>query len=152
MIVKKTQQLTISQFQQIHDLWNQEYPVSIKDRFPLLLDGVPQFLHYLVEDDQQKLVAWAVYFRKEEETRFSIIVDSIYQNNGWGKALMLELMTDLEEFYGWVIDRDGDLKSNGQPYQSPMEFYRKLGFQIREDQRIDTEMLHAVKIHWNGKK
>lgn len=148
----KTKILTESQFQQINHLWNQEYPLNLKDRFPMLLNDVHSFQHYLLDDDNKIIFAWAVYFEKDGEIRFSIIVDRKQQGKGWGKMLIQQLMTDLDEFYGWVIDRDGDLKSNGVPYQSPLEFYRKLGFEILEDQRIKTDMLQAVKIYWNGKR
>lgn len=126
--------------------------LNLKGRFPILLNDVQNFQHYLWEDENKNVLAWAVFFEKDEETRFSIIVDNKYQGQGWGKLLINQLIQDLDHFFGWVIDRDGDLKSNGQPYQSPLGFYQKLGFEILEDQRIDTEMLQAVKIHWNGKK
>jgi len=148
MMLKKTQHLTNSQYQQIQDLWNQEYPQSLMHRFPILLDGVANFQHYILEDEHQKVLGWAVSFEKDGEIRFSIIVDELYQGKGWGKLLIQQLMTDLDEFYGWVIDHDGDLKANGVPYQSPLEFYRKLGFEILHHQRLDNEFLKAVKIQW----
>jgi hypothetical protein len=151
MKIQKTKSLTDSQFQQINHLWNQEYPLNLKDRFPMLLNDVQNFQHYLLEDENKIILAWAVYFEKDGETRFSIIVDNKYQGLCWGKLFINQLIQDLDHFFGWVIDRDGDLKSNGQPYQSPLGFYQQLGFEILEDQRIDTEMLQAVKIHWNGK-
>jgi GNAT superfamily N-acetyltransferase len=152
MKVQKTKILTESQFQQINHLWNQEYPLNLKDRFPILLNDVQNFQHYLLEDENKIILAWAVFFEKDGEIRFSIIVDNKYQGQGWGKLLIQQLIQDLDYFFGWVIDRDGDLKSNGQPYQSPLGFYQKLGFEILEDQRIDTEILQAVKIQWNGKR
>ena len=152
MKVQKTKILTESQFQQINHLWNQEYPINLKDRFPILLNDVQNFQHYLLEDENKIILAWAVFFEKDGEIRFSIIVDNKYQGQGWGKLLIQQLIQDLDHFFGWVIDRDGDLKSNGQPYQSPLGFYQKLGFQVLEDQRLDTEMLQAVKIQWNGKR
>jgi GNAT superfamily N-acetyltransferase len=148
----KTKILTDSQFQQINHLWNLEYPLNLNGRFPILLNDVQNFQHYLLEDENKNILAWAVYFEKDGEIRFSIIVDELYQGKGLGKLLIQQLKTDLDEFYGWVIDRDGDLKSNEQPYQSPLGFYPKLGFEILEDQRIDSEMLQAVKIHWNEKR
>jgi len=146
--ITKTKQLSYEEFQQAHDLWNQEYPVSLKDRFSILLDGVKNFNHYLIEDETGKLLAWAVYFEKDNEIRFSIIVDGEHKGKGFGKTLVNRLKQDLDEFYGWVIDHNNDLKENGENYISPLAFYEKLGFEILHDSRLDTELLTAVKIRY----
>ena len=58
------------------------------------------------------------------------------------------MKSENELFYGWVIDHNDDLKSNGKYYQTPMPFYVKHGFEILEDIRIESEMIRAVKIKW----
>lgn len=146
MEIIKTTYLTDFQFQKINSLWNEEYPLSLKDRFASLLEGVQNFNHYVIEDENGNIMAWAVEFEKDSEIRFSIIVKKKEQGNGLGKLLIGKLKEDLDEFYGWVIDHNDDKKENGEYYQSPLPFYIKQGFEILPDKRIDNNILKAVKI------
>jgi len=146
MEIKKTKYLTEKQSQQINNLWNEEYPVNLKDRFKHLLDGVKNYNHYLIEDDQENTLAWAVEFEKDNEIRFSIIVNNKEQRKGYGNSLLSRLKHDLGEFYGWVIDHNEDKRSNGENYQSPLMFYVKQEFEVLYDTRIDSDILKAVKI------
>ncbi len=132
----------------INVLWNDEYPEKLKDRFLILLEGVENFNHYLIEDNEGNILAWAVDFEKENEIRFSIIVGENQKGKGLGSLLIEKLKSELKEFYGWVIDHNDDLKSNGEYYKSPMPFYLKHGFTILYDTRIESEMIRAVKIKW----
>jgi GNAT superfamily N-acetyltransferase len=151
--IKQTQLLTPEQQATIHQLWNDEYPLKLKDRFPLLLEGTVSFNHYLIEDESGKVIAWAVDFVKEDEQkRFSIIVSSHYKGKGIGAALINRLKGENSEFYGWVIDHNEDLKSDGTFYRTPMPFYLKHGFEILPDKRIDTEMIRAVLVKWIKQK
>ena len=68
-----------------------------------------------------------------------------------GRLLVEKLKSENDVFYGWVIDHNNDLKSNGVYYRTPMPFYLKLGFEILHDQRIDSEMINAVKIKWKSR-
>ncbi len=150
MDVIKTNKISKKQKAQINKLWNDEYPVKLKDRFDLLLNDVQNFNHYLIKD-KGEVVAWAVEFEKQKETRFSIIIKNQYQGKGIGKLLINKLKNELDEFYGWVIDNDFDLKSNGETYKSPLKFYLKLGFEILENERINKEILNAIKIKYSNK-
>ncbi len=144
--ITKTKRLSYEEFQQVHDLWNSEFPASLKDRFAILLEGVKNFNHYLIEDNNGHLLAWAVYFEKDNEIQFSLIVGGEHQGKGLGKALINMLKADLGDFYGWVIDHDNDLKENGQPYLSPLAFYEKMGFEILHGVRMETELVKAIKV------
>jgi GNAT superfamily N-acetyltransferase len=146
MEIIKTKSLTTKQFDQINHIWNEEYPLKLRDRFKLLLDGVNDYSHYLIEDTEKNILAWAVNFEKDNEIRFSIIVDKNQQGKGLGVQLVEKLKNDLEEFYGWVIDHNNDKKSNGENYKSPLSFYIKQGFEVLHDNRIETDLLKAVKI------
>ena len=146
MEIIKTKNLTAKQFQQINRLWNEEYPLKLKDRFELLLGGVNDYNHYLVEDKDRNILAWAVDFEKDNEIRFSIIVDKNHQGKGLGVQLIKKLKKDLNEFYGWVIDHNDDKKSNGENYESPLSFYINQGFEVLHNKRIDTDLIKAVKI------
>lgn len=148
MTITKTSHLSPFQSQQIDKLWNEEYPEKLKDRFGVLLEGTDNFQHYLIEDENKKIIAWLVIFEKEQEKRFSIIVDSKHKGKGLGCLLINRLKEEVDEFYGWVIDHGNDKKINGENYRSPLPFYVKQGFKILEDVRIDSEMINAVKVQW----
>ena len=150
MHIPKTKTITTEQFQQINSLWNEEYPLKLNNRFGLLLEGIDYYNHYLIEDNHEVL-AWAVEFEKDAEKRFSLIVKKSHQRQGLGKRLLDRLKSDLGEFYGWVIDHDKDLKQNGEIYISPINFYLKNGFEVLTQERIDIEMLQAVKIKKKAK-
>jgi GNAT superfamily N-acetyltransferase len=141
----KVKHLSKSQWRQINALWNEEYPVQLKDKFGLLLEGVTAFNHYLLEE-KEIVIAWAVDFEKEGETRFSLIVKKEYQGKGLGSTLINRLKVDLGVFYGWVIDHEKDQKQNGDFYTSPLPFYIHHGFVVLTEQRIDSNILSAVKI------
>ena len=150
-IVKK-KYLSPSEFEQINYLWNVEYPINLIDRFPLPLEGVKQYNHFIISDSDGSVLAWAVDFEKEGETRISIIVDSKCANKGLGSILINELKKSNATFYAWVIDHNRHLKSNNNPYLSPMNFYLKHGFKILHQHRIETEIISAVKIMWCKEK
>lgn len=142
----KTKTLTPSQSEQIDRAWNDEYPVKLNNRFGLLFSDAKSHMHYIIEDEKQEIIAWGVMFEKDEERRFSILVLTKYKGQGLGKRLIDSFKKDYPIFYGWVIDHDNDLKSNGERYISPLPFYIKLGFKLLSDQRIYTEMISAVKV------
>jgi hypothetical protein len=150
MEIRKTTLLSDKQKEQIHSLWNDEYPAKLKDRFSILLEGVAWFNHYIIEDVNNNLIAWAVDFEKEKQVRFSIIVSSKHKGKGLGSMLISRLKKENQEFYGWVIDHDEDLKLDGGIYKSPMSFYLKHDFHILNEKRIDSEMIRAVLIKWSS--
>jgi GNAT superfamily N-acetyltransferase len=149
--INKTKALSENQFAQINKLWNEEYPAKLKDRFPILLEGVSKYNHYLIEDIYKNIIAWAVDFEKEGEIRFSIIVNKSYRGRRLGTRLMERLILEHKQLYGWVIDHNNDLKLDGTYYQSPMNFYLKLGLVAMHDCRIDNDMIKAVKVKWISK-
>ena len=149
MEILTTKTLSPVQLHQLNEMWNSEYPEKLSNRFNKLLEGVENFTHYLIIDTTDHIIAWAVVFEKDNELRFSIIVNDTMQGKGMGSKLIEKLKSEHMEFFGWVIDHNNDLKSNGATYRSPLPFYKKQGFTILNDQRIDTEMLNAVKVKWS---
>lgn len=143
--------LSKQQQNQIHELWNEEYPLNLKDRFSILLSDTQDHRHYLIENELGEIIAWAVDFLSQEERRFSIIVSSKHKGSGLGAKLIDKLKEENDVFFGWVIDHNRDLKSNGEHYQTPMPFYLKHGFEILSEQRLETEIISAVKIKWERK-
>ena len=150
MQITKTKEITERQWSQINTLWDEEYPVKLNGRFPILFDGADWYNHYIMEDEHNNVIAWAVDFQKDNQIRFSIIVDTNHKGQGLGGMLIEKLKSENSEFYGWVIDHNDDLKSNGTTYHSPMPFYLKHGFEILPDIRIDSEMIRAVLIKWSS--
>lgn len=150
MNILKTKELTADQHEQINALWNEEYPLKLANRFPILLDGASDHNHYIIEDSNKQVLGWAVDFEKEGEVRFSIIVAGIAKGKGIGGLLIDKLKSEHKVFYGWVIDHNDDDRACGNKYRTPMPFYLKHGFGIMEDQRIDNEMISAVKVKWQG--
>lgn len=151
MKIIETKVLTDDQFAQVNQLWNEEYPVQLMNRFPILLDGVVDYHHYLIADEHGNIIAWAVAFYKDNQMRFSLVVASKHQGKGLGTLLINQLKISQAEFYGWVIDHDEDLKANGENYTSPLPFYLQHGFEPLPDQRIDTAMIRAVLVKWKNK-
>lgn len=146
--VQTTDKLDGLQMAQVNAMWNEEYPVALKDRFPLLLEGGKWYKHFYISNEKNEIKAWALVFEKEEEIRFSIIVSGVYQGQGLGSILLERLKLDCPEFYGWVIDHNEDKKSNGNPYVSPLQFYIKQGMKVLPEVRVDNDILRAVKIKW----
>ncbi len=103
---------------------------------------------YLIENDLGEIIAWAVDFFSQEERRFSIIVSSNYKSKGLGSILINKIKEENDVFFGWVINHSEDLKSNEEHYQTPMPFYLKHGFEILSEQRLETDIISAVKICW----
>jgi GNAT superfamily N-acetyltransferase len=142
----QTKELSNSQVEQIDRAWNDEYPIKLNNRFGILLNDAKSYMHYIIENEKQEVIAWGVMFEKEDERRFSILVVNKYKGQGLGKKLIEAFKKDYPIFYGWVIDHDNDVKANGEKYVSPLPFYLQLGFTILKEQRIDTEMISAVKV------
>ena len=141
----------MNQAEQINKLWNEEFPQILNNRFGMLLEGINNYFHYIIEDENQNLIAWAVVFEKDNELRFSIIVTNSHKGSGLGSMLIKKLKEEYDEFYGWVIEHNNDIKINGENYKSPLQFYINHGFDILQDVRIDNEILKAVKIKWSSK-
>ena len=61
------------------------------------------------------------------------------------------LKNDGDQLFGWAIDHDNDIRADGRPYPSPIAFYKKNGFVINNDLRLENEQLSAVNILWMPK-
>jgi GNAT superfamily N-acetyltransferase len=139
-------QLSEKHHTQINALWDDEYPTTLAGRFSMLLTDVRMFKHFLVLDKEDNVLAWAVYFQKDDEIRFSVLVNRKHQ--GQGKQLIDAIKSELSEFSGWVIDAPHYIRKDGTAYPSPLSFYLKLGFEILPEQRIDNALINAVKVRF----
>jgi len=145
-----TIKLNENQLQQIDFLWNNEYPKKLMNRFSMLLEDATHYRHFIIENEPNTIVGWAVLFDTENETRFSIIVPETHKGKGIGSQLIAELKKACSCFFGWVIDDNKDVKNDGSIYRSPLMFYRKLNFEVLQDQRIETPIISAVKVKWQA--
>ncbi|MEN9971934.1 MAG: hypothetical protein RIS20_281 [Bacteroidota bacterium] len=148
MIIHKTEFLSAKQFSEINALWNQEYPLQLKDRLALLLENNTKTIHFYLLDKFEQIMAWSVLFEKEEDLRFSILVSRKHQKHGLGSILLTEMKKEDLAFSGWVIDHDLDLLSDGSNYPSPLNFYLKNGFIVDESHRLNNEMIKAVLVRY----
>lgn len=141
-----TNKITTDQSNQIDNLWNKEYPKNLNNRFSKLLNGINTYEHHLLVNYTNEIIAWAVVFLRDKELWFSIIVNSEHKKKGYGKMLLNSLKQEHNKLNGWVIDHNNDLKANGDPYRSPLQLYLKNGFKVIPEERIEADIISAVKI------
>lgn len=152
MNIQRTEFLSAKQFSEINALWNEEYPVQLKDRLALLLEDNTKTIHFYLLDELEQIIAWSVLFEKEQDLRFSILVSRKHQKQGLGSILLTEMKKEDLAFSGWVIDHDLDLLSDGGNYPSPLNFYLKNGFKVDESHRLNNEMIKAVLVRYQPAK
>ncbi len=140
---------------QICDLWNQEYPEKIShnslSEFENYLKHLTNLTHYLLKNDTNLILGWALTFEREQEKWFVIILSEKIKGQGWGRKMLNELKKDTPILNGWVIDHDNDRKKNGDSYLSPLKFYEKCNFETLHDIRLELDKISAVKIKWVNK-
>jgi GNAT superfamily N-acetyltransferase len=144
--------LSTEQKVNICQLWNNEYPEKLSyekiSDFENYLDNLTQTKHYLLVNENQNINGWAFTFLRDNEIWFAIIIKSEVHGKGFGTLLLNELKNIEKELNGWVIDHENDIKLNGENYKSPIEFYKKNGFKILSENRIENEKISATKINW----
>lgn len=137
---------------QLMHLWNNEYPASLAHKtiedFESYLSSLSYCKHYSLAENNS-IYAWGFEFDRNEERWFALIIHSAYQGKGIGSQLLNRMKQENKTLNGWVIDHENAKMSDGSFYRSPMNFYLKNGFQIISHQRIDNEVISAVKIQWN---
>ena len=78
----------------------------------------------------------------------AIILSPTIQKKGIGRAMLKFLMTKEKSLNAWVIDHDRYMKSNGQPYLSPLPFYAKLGCEVSKKEASKSGNLSVVRINF----
>ncbi|WP_405199136.1 GNAT family N-acetyltransferase [Christiangramia sp. LLG6405-1] len=149
----KRKKLTSGQKQEIFELWNNEYPRNLKyndiAEFNEYLSKLEDQNHILLIDDNGKIEGWYSDFIRDQERWFLAILNSKIQGKKFGTQILNMAKEANEELKGWVINSDNYIKTNGQPYKSPTDFYKKQGFQILEETKLETNRLSAIKIKWS---
>jgi len=154
MRVIHTGELTNDQKNAIMKLWNNEYPdqLNYRDLTDLnsYLSSLPGAQHFLCVRDSD-ILGWAFKFSRESETWFAIILDSSIQKQGFGTLLLDKLKADEKALSGWVVDHDRYLKTNGDTYLSPLNFYLKNGFGVNRQLRLESAQLSAAMVRWQAR-
>lgn len=139
--------------QAVFNLWNNEYPDRLRfndtDDLDRYLDTL-QAPHHFFAEQNNSIIGWAVSFVRGEEQWFAIIIGSEFHGQGIGKTLLEQIKQNHKTLSGWVIDHSNDIRTNGEPYRSPLNFYLKQQFKLCDGIRLETPQLSAVKIKWTA--
>ena len=148
----QTTELTKKIRKEIFSLWNGEYPVQLNYKnileFDAYLDGLFDQSHILVFNEANQIVGWYFDFVRDNERWFAIILDSKAQRQNIGTRIVNLAKQQKPELHGWVIDHNNYKKSNGQGYNSPLQFYLKNGFKVQQEDKLEGEKISAVKVRW----
>lgn len=152
MEITKTPNLSKAQLNEVFELWNTEFPTglihkSIED-FEAFLKPLGHKTHYIITE-KDLLLGWALAFNRDTERWFSVLVNRTKHRAGLGKLLIQTIQADNQTLNGWVVDHANDQKADGSPYPSPIEFYKKLGFKVIPEIRLEKPGLSCVKVRWN---
>ena len=145
--------LTTEQKQAALKIWNSEYPVKLQmpgmNEFDAFLSPLVDTKHYLLID-AGSLAGWAATFAAGPVRSFFIMLNSAYHGKGYGTILLNELKKEGPRLFAWAIDHNNDVKPDGRPYPSPIDFYLKNGFTVNKELRLENEQLSAVNILWEA--
>ena len=153
MRITKRKKLSPEQKQELFDLWNTEYPVNLRyndiSELEEYLNKFEDQNHILLIDENGRIKGWYADFLRDDGRWFLAILHPEIQGRGFGTQLIEMAKRTNEELNGWVIKEEIYLKRNGEMYRSPIEFYRKNGFDILDQTQLKTDKINAVKIHWS---
>lgn len=142
--------LSDTQLSRILELWNSSYPVGINyadlGAFKAFLDPLAQMKHYIILSLENEINGWMMTFDRNNERWFSIIISDNAQGKGYGKTLIEHVLNEEPRLCGWVVDHDKDLKADGSPYPSPLDFYLKIGFKVVPQERFEKPGISCVKV------
>ena len=144
--------LTLRQKEEIFDLWNNEYPKNLQYNDVSEMDNYLVNLtnpnHIFLIDENDKIKGWYSEFHRNNEKWFLVILSSEKQGQKFGSQIIKMAQEKNEELNGWIINSDNYMRNNGQSYKSPIDFYRKQGFEILENTKLETDQLSVIKIKW----
>ncbi|MCG8701321.1 MAG: GNAT family N-acetyltransferase [Bacteroidales bacterium] len=152
MELVKLQHLSKSEKAQILSLWNNEYPKKLSfnshEDFENYLIKLSEQSHILLIDKNNKIRGWYIDFKRDDEKWFVILIDSKIHGKGFGTKLLKAAKEKEVELNGWVIDKNNEIKKNGELYTSPLSFYLKNEFEVLSKFRLELDMISAIKIYW----
>ena len=106
--------------------------------------------YYLLLDEGSAIAGWAATFSAGPVRSFFIMLNSAYHGKGYGTILLNELKKEGPQLFAWAIDHNNDVRPDGRPYPSPIDFYLKNGFTVNNELRLENEQLSAVNILWEA--
>ena len=152
MTITTAENLTEKQKTEILALWNEEYPKALSltglPAFEDYLKGLAGKYHLLLTNEKGAIMGWLIYFMRDGEQCFAMLLHSALQGKGYGSKLLTAAKQHTTELNGWVIDNDEQPKQNGSPYQSPVGFYQKNGFEILPDVQSIKKNIKGIKVRW----
>lgn len=138
---------------QLMKLWNKEYPEQLAFG---TMDNLSDYLEHL-ENPRHHLYfkegilrAWFCTFQREHATWFAMIIASGCQGRGLGSQLLTTAVNQNPELHGWAVPHDNYNTLDGLPYHSPLGFYKKIGFEIKDAIKLKLAPIDAVKIEWRS--
>ena len=153
MEIVNSDSLTTDQKRQIVNLWNNEYPKDLSlagvEGFDAYLEKLADKHHLLIVEHGQ-VVGWLIYFIRDGERCFAMILDPSVQGKGLGTALLGKAKEYNSVLVGWVIEANDHLKNDGTFYTSPVNFYKKAGFKILADVVTDKNGIKGIQVRWEG--
>ncbi len=147
--------LSQTEKEQIIKLWNREYPLNLRyekpEQFEAYLSNLQDQNHILIVGENDQIIGWYFDFIRENERWFAAIIDSAFQRRGLGTKLLGLARKRTKELNGWVIPSEDYVKYDGASYKSPLKFYRKNGFEVYDEIKLETDKIRAIKIKWSSK-
>jgi GNAT superfamily N-acetyltransferase len=149
----RTNSLTEAQKKELLILWNSEYPQNLNYEN---LQGLEDYLaqledqnHLLLLDERDHIQGWYFDFIRDGVRWFIIILDAQAQSKKLGSRMIELAKQQHSELNGWIANSNNYQKANGQPYYSPINFYRKHGFHILPNVKLETNKISVIKIKWS---
>lgn len=151
MTFLETNTLNYKQKETLRKLWNKEYPKNINhnntDTFDNYINSLTNTNHVLVINNNV-IMGWYADFEREDERWFLMILDHTIQGKGIGTKLLQKAKEKQSSLNGWVVISNTYLKADDTMYQSPLAFYKKLGFTIFENIILNSGNIKAIKIQF----
>ncbi len=149
--IKHNGALSPKEVRELFDLWHAEYPTVVHyadlASFEKYLTTLENLQHRFYKKDGQ-IIGWYLSFVREGNPWFGMIIDRNWQGKGLGSKFIRKVQEEQDEMHGWAVPVNHYMKSDGEPYKSPLDFYRKNGFTIYEEDMLLVKEFERVKIIW----
>ena len=152
-MIVHTQVLNQQQQLDLLKCWNEVYPANVRfndlSKLKSYFDGLQHVEYFLLIDSSIPATAFSFRFIRDGELWLAMLMPPSMQGKGYGSILLEELTENKEMISAWVVDHALDLKADGTPYRSPLQFYLKNGFEIKEGVRLELDTISAAKLVWS---
>ena len=136
---------------QIFIIWSAEYPkqsvFNSYDEFDTFILSLVNPTHYLIKNNDDRLLGWLVTIDRDGGRWLIILVDSSEQKQGIGSRLLDEMKQIESSVSAWITPHNNYFKADGTPYITPLPFYEKNGF-ILTDETFVKDDFGGTRIYW----